>query len=136
MIAGEEKSILVKQHHVSAGVPGRRNHAQIAIPSEDFFSLNHTIDTESLRSVVCVHQPFAAKLFGKPGVIGHIVTMCQEHDAHATHGGDSFDKLGSEARRINQHVATLYLRSDNQITPGAEARLRSKAAEVDVIADK
>src|SRR6266516_4115345 len=106
---------------MAASVPRRWYHAQIAIPSEDIFSLNHMINTESLRSIVCVHQPFSAKLCGEPGVIGHVVAMCQEHLAHAVHRGDSFDKLVSEARRINQDVAAFFLRSNDQITPGAEA---------------
>src|SRR5688572_19615785 len=119
-----------------ARVAGRGNYQQLIVPIELPLALNGPLDPKSFRSIIGVHYPLASEGLGKPGVIGDVVAMSQEHLADAAHGLDPFDQLGGKPWRIYQHVSASGCGPDNQVTPGSKARLRSKAAEVNVFSDR
>src|SRR5215475_9470279 len=86
MIAGEKKTILVEQAHMAPGMPRHRNNGQIMIKlncfssADDFF---HIVQTST--GVCTVHNSLAVKVLLKQLVIGHIITMGENHPPHSTH---------------------------------------------------
>src|SRR5262249_45194915 len=136
MIAGKEKLILIKQDGVSARVAGNRNGDQIIICLDRLLSSNHTFDTEPCGAIISVHYSVAAISLCEARMIGHIVSVCQEHRAHAAHGVYFLYQLRSETRRVYQHVAAFPVGTNNQIAPSAETRLRSEAAEENVVGNE
>ena len=82
-----------------------------------------------------MHHARAAEVRRELRVVGDVVAMRQKHQRHAAHLLDAPDERRREPRRIDQDVAARFRRADDQVRPGAEARLRGEAAEEDVLED-
>ena len=133
MIAGKQKLVAVKKDDVTARVSGGRNHQQIVIKLHPLFASDDTLNTETSRAVVCVHDPFAVEAFTKQLVGGDVVFVCEQHFTDAAHRFNPFHELACKPRRVDQDVATFARGPRNQIAPRAEARLSGEAAEVNIV---
>src|SRR5882762_11968385 len=114
---------------------GSRNCNQIAIELNLVLRFDYPFYPQPPGAIACVHDPFTTKLFGEPSVIGNVVLMTQKHFPDAAHRGDLLYQLRGKTWRINQDVTTFGFGPQNQITPGAKTRLRSEAAEIDILSD-
>ncbi len=62
--------------------------------------------------------------------------MCEQHLTDAAHRFDLLHELTRKSWRVDQHIAAFTFRTNDQITPGAEAVFRREAAEVNIVFDQ
>jgi hypothetical protein len=75
------------------------------------------------------------KMLGKYRMIGNIVAVREQYEAHAAHLLDSLHQRRVESRRIDQNISPLLRRSYDQVRPCAEAGLGIESAVVDIVHD-
>ena len=121
---------------MAAGVAGRGNQEQVAVEPHLFLAGDAPLDllagSGAAAQFVAVHHARAAEVRRELRVIGDIVTVGEKHQLHAAHAFDALHQRRREARGIHQHVAALTWRTHDEVRPRPEARLRGKAAEVDI----
>jgi len=70
---------------------------------------------------------------GEFGVVGDVIAVREEHEIDAAHFLDAFREGIVETRRIDEDVSALLLGPHDQVRPGAEARFRCEAAEINIV---
>ncbi len=85
--------------------------------------------------VSLMHHARAMKTRGKLCVVGDIVAVRKEHEAHASHLFDTLCQGSCESRGIDQYVSASILGPHDQVRPCAKACFRGEAAEIHVVHD-
>src|SRR5215472_11223843 len=96
---------------------------QIGVQPNWFQAGYDLLDTETGRAVESMHYARAAEPAGEFGVIGNVVLMSEEHQAKSALRGYCVCEMGVISRRVDEYVPSTLGRANNQVAPGAEARL-------------
>jgi hypothetical protein len=119
MITGEQVGLVVEQAGRSTGVARHRNEEQLLVQGDDVPPGDLDVDVcRADLDIVAVHHALAAEMRPEAAMIGNIITMAEHHQAHTTQFFKPPHQRGSEARRVDEHVA---LRAADQIAGSAEA---------------
>src|SRR5215467_4453161 len=108
---------------MAARVSRRRNCHQVGVQADRVRAANDSLYTETGRAVESMHYARAAELAGEFGVIGDVVLMSEEHQVESALRGYCVCEMGVISRRVDEYVPSTLRRADNQVAPGAEARL-------------
>ena len=118
---------------MAARVSRRRNRKQILFKRNVIPIPQRPLDTRKRAAyVVAMHHSPGVEVARPTFVVRNVVPVCKKHQSYAAKLFDASDQWARESRRVDQHVP---LRPDDQVTRCAVTRLRSEAAEVDVLID-
>src|SRR5215212_12285139 len=98
MIAREEKLLPIKKDNVTPSMSRRRNYEQIVVELNRLGSVNYLLDADTSRTVITVHDAFAAESPVEQLVIRHVVFVGEKHPVHAAHCFYPLEQLAREPR--------------------------------------
>lgn len=99
VIAGKQIPVAIEQDRVPARMARSWNRDQIFGQRCNLCARQHPLDTgEGSSDIVVMHDSIGAEMTGPFLVIGYIVAMCKEHQAHTAKLLDALHQRGREAR--------------------------------------
>src|ERR1700692_173782 len=133
MVPCEQYFIAVEKKLVAAGMSGRGDELEIIIDLQESHTCDNSLDAARCGAVSLVHDARAMEMRGEFGVVGDVIAMREKHEIDAAHLLDAFYAGIVEPRRIDQDVAALFLRANDQVGPCTEAGFRRETAKIDIV---